>query len=374
MSTTLELAKQLIRQQSVTPDDAQCQSILIERLHALGFTVEKLPFGAVDNFWATIGNDGPLFAFAGHTDVVPTGPEANWTFPPFIPSEKDGYLYGRGTADMKGSLAAMVTACERYLANSKPRGRIGFLITSDEEGDAIDGTRKVIQLLQQRQVHIDYCLVGEPSSLHTVGDVIKIGRRGSLSAKLTIFGIQGHVAYPQLADNPIHKSLVPLRQLAETQWDQGNQAFPPTSFQISNIHGGTGANNVIPDTVNIDFNFRFSTELKVAEIKTRVEDILTEAGTQFKIQWHLSGEPFLTPAGELLTAVKESILHVCGIDTEAATTGGTSDGRFIAPTGTQVVELGPCNATIHKVDERVSMAELDRLSEVYEELMRRLLD
>ena len=377
MSTTLELTKRLMRQQSVSPDDAQCQEILIERLEGLGFSVEKLPFGAVSNFWATLDSKGrsggPLLVFAGHTDVVPAGPASHWTYPPFMPTEKDGYLYGRGAADMKGSLAAMITACERYLASTTTHGRIGFLITSDEESDAIDGTRKVMELLQQRGDHIDYCLVGEPSSSEKLGDVVKIGRRGSLSGKLTITGIQGHVAYPQLADNPIHKSLAPLQTLVETQWDQGNQSFQPTSFQISNIQGGTGANNVIPKTLHADFNFRFSTQLNADSIKARVEDVLNAAGVKFDILWHLSGEAFLTEQTNLLSAVKDSIRHVCGIETQASTTGGTSDGRFIAPTGTEVVELGPCNATIHQVDERVTVQELDQLSAVYEELMRRLV-
>lgn len=373
-STTLQLAKTLISQRSVTPDDADCQNIMIQRLNALGFKTEKLRFGEVDNFWARRGTEAPLFAFAGHTDVVPTGPEDAWQNPPFSPQIIDGMLHGRGAADMKGSLAAMVTACERFVAaHPDHKGSVAFLITSDEEGPAADGTVKVVEHLQARNEQIDWCLVGEPSSTNVVGDVIKNGRRGSLGAKLTVHGIQGHVAYPHLADNPIHNAAPALAALAAEHWDNGNDFFPPTSFQISNINGGTGATNVIPGHVEIICNFRFSTESSAESLKERTTAILDQHGLKYSIDWHLSGQPFLTKPGALVNAAVDSIKAVNGLDTELSTSGGTSDGRFIAPTGTQVLELGPVNATIHQVDERIKADDLDQLSLMYEGILERLL-
>lgn len=373
MSDTLELARQLINRASVTPEDAGCQALLAERLSALGFRIEHMPFAEVSNLWAEIGSHGPLLVFAGHTDVVPPGPEANWRSEPFLATEADGYLYGRGAADMKSSLAAMVTACERFLANNQPQGRIGFLITSDEEGVAVNGTRKVMERLLQRGVQIDYCVVGEPSSSEALGDVIKVGRRGSLSARLTVRGIEGHVAYPHLASNPIHLALPALTRLVSEQWDNGNEEFPPTSLQISNFHAGVGANNVIPGQLTVDFNLRYSTELDAATIKQRVADILDTANMDYALDWHLSGEPFLTRPGELRSAMLAAIRSVTGREAECSTAGGTSDGRFIAPTGAQVAELGPCNATIHKVNECIRIADLEPLSEIYEQIIARLL-
>ncbi len=373
MSATLELAKQLIACPSVTPDDAGCQEILIARLAALGFSIERLPFGEVKNFWAHLGEQSPLLVFAGHTDVVPTGPTQEWHSPPFQATVKDGFLYGRGAADMKGSLAAMVTACESYLQNQQPLGSIAFLITSDEEGIAINGTQKVMAWLKERNIHIDYCIVGEPSSNLVLGDTVKIGRRGSLGGCLTVKGVQGHIAYPHLTVNPIHKALLPLAELCATSWDQGNASFPPTSFQISNIHGGTGAGNVIPGKLQVDFNFRFSTELDEARIRSRTESILQQFDIDYELQWNLSGNPFLTSAGSLIKTASASITSVTGISPELSTSGGTSDGRFIAPTGAQVIELGPCNATIHKVNECVAVADLDTLSSIYQDLLGRLL-
>jgi len=374
MTSTLSLCSALIEKASVTPDDAGCNQLLIDRLQALGFKIESMPFGEVNNFWARLGDKPPVFAFAGHTDVVPTGPVEDWTFDPFTPTVRDGVLYGRGTADMKGSIAAMMTACERFVAADKPiEGSIAFLITSDEEGSAINGTRKVIDVLEQRNEKIDFCIVGEPSSTTELGDVIKIGRRGSLHGFLTVHGVQGHVAYPHLASNPIHKAMLPLNDLAMEVWDEGNEAFPPTSFQISNIHAGTGTDNVIPGNLEVKFNFRFSTELTQAEIQSRTEAILDSHELEYSLDWQLSGNPFLTPKGSLIDTVSASIKHVNGVETECSTTGGTSDGRFIAPTGAQLLELGPCNATIHKVNENVKVSDLDELSVIYEEILQRLL-
>lgn len=374
MSNTLELAKALIAKASVTPDDAGCQAILAERLKVLGFVIEPLRFGEVDNLWARRGNRAPLFVFAGHTDVVPTGPETEWRSPPFTPTINGGKLYGRGTADMKSSLAAMVTACERFITQHPDHaGSIGFLITSDEEGPAVDGTVKVIETLRQRNEQIDWCLVGEPSSTDKVGDVIKNGRRGSLNAKLTIQGVQGHVAYPYLAQNPVHQFAPAMQELASIEWDQGNDHFPPTTFQISNIRAGTGATNVIPGELEVLFNFRFSTEVTEEELRHRVEAILDKHGLDYHIEWSLSGQPFLTAEGELVDAVQSAIESVTGYATKLSTAGGTSDGRFIAPTGAQVVELGPINATIHKINECVDIAELDTLSEIYEQILVNLL-
>jgi len=374
ISPTLELAMELISRRSVTPDDSGCQELMISRLEPLGFTIERLPFEEVTNLWARRGNQGPLFCFAGHTDVVPPGPEDQWQFPPFEPRIEDGYLCGRGAADMKGSLAAFVTAVERFLArHPEHKGSIALLITSDEEGPFINGTTRVIDHLEARQEKIDWCIVGEPSSTEKVGDVIKNGRRGSLSGSLRVQGVQGHVAYPHLVRNPIHEAAPALAELAATTWDEGNEFFPPTSFQISNIHAGTGATNVVPGHVEVEFNFRFSTEVTADELKERVQNILDRHGLEWEIDWTLSGNPFLTPAGSLVDAARESIRAQLGYETELSTSGGTSDGRFIAPTGAQVIELGPCNATIHKINERVLASDLDALSRLYEEILVRLL-
>ena len=373
MSETLELAQQLIQRPSVTPLDEGCQELIAKRLKAIGFNVETLQFEDVTNLWATLGSSGPLFVFAGHTDVVPTGPENSWLYPPFSATVADGFLHGRGAADMKGSIAAMVTAVERFMAVSELNARIGFLITSDEEGIAVNGTQKVIKELGDRNIKIDYCIVGEPSSSEQLGDTVKIGRRGSLGAKLVVTGTQGHVAYPQLAINPIHKILPVLTYLTDITWDEGNTSFPATSFQISNINAGTGATNVIPGRIEIVFNFRFSTELDAPTIKSRVTQLLDEAELNYQLDWNLSGNPFLTDTGKLVEAVSESIKKNCGYDTELSTAGGTSDGRFIAPTGAEVVELGPCNATIHQVDEKITVAELDKLSGVYQSVLQALV-
>ena len=374
MSETLELAKQLIARRSVTPEDAGCQELMIERLEAIGFTVERLRFGEVDNFWARRGDAEPLYAFAGHTDVVPTGDEANWKYPPFEPTVDNGMLYGRGAADMKGSLAAMVTACERFVeAHPDHKGSIGFLITSDEEGPAVNGTVKVVEHLEARGEKMTGCLVGEPSSTAHVGDVIKNGRRGSLGGKLIVRGVQGHVAYPQLAKNPIHLAAPALAELVAAQWDAGNAFFPATTFQISNINGGTGATNVIPGELEVWFNFRFSTEVTPEELQRQVEAILDRHGLDYNLKWELSGLPFLTPSGALVDAAVKAVRAVTGQTPELSTAGGTSDGRFIAPTGAQVLELGPLNATIHKVNECVGVADLDLLSLMYEHILRELL-
>jgi succinyl-diaminopimelate desuccinylase len=374
MEKTLKLCCELIRRPSVTPEDAGCQALMIEHLHKLGFSCTELPHGEVSNFWAEHGTDGPILVFAGHTDVVPTGPTEQWHTPPFEPTLVDGTLFGRGTADMKGSLAAMLVACEEFVAQHPDHpGRIGFLITSDEEGPAVDGTVKVLQYLHQQGQTIDWCLVGEPSSTRTLGDVIKNGRRGSLGAVLTVKGVQGHIAYPHLADNPIHRALPALQALAAQVWDRGNEYFPPTSMQISNINGGTGATNVIPGEVQIQFNFRFSTEVTDAQLRQRTEAILQTHKLDYDIEWQLSGLPFLTAGGELVDATIASIREITGLDTELSTSGGTSDGRFIAPTGAQVVELGPINATIHKLNEQVLASDLPRLAAIYKGILERLL-
>lgn len=374
MERTLALTCDLIRRQSVTPEDAGCQALMMERLQQLGFTCTRLRFGEVENFWAVRGESGPLLVFAGHTDVVPTGPESGWDSPPFEPTLRDGMLYGRGAADMKGSLAAMLVACEDFVArNPEHSGRIGFLITADEEGPAHNGTVKVIEHLQQQGEHIDWCLVGEPSSSARLGDVVKNGRRGSLGAVLTVRGVQGHIAYPQLADNPIHRALPALHALTCQVWDQGNAYFPATSLQISNIASGTGATNVIPGELQVVFNFRFSTEVTAHDLQRRTENLLRAHKLDYSIDWHLSGEPFLTPAGNLVQAVVDSIRDVTGLETELSTAGGTSDGRFIAPTGAQVVELGPVNATIHKRNECVIAADLPQLACLYLGVLERLL-
>ncbi|MDX1490535.1 MAG: succinyl-diaminopimelate desuccinylase [Pseudohongiellaceae bacterium] len=373
MTPTIELSKALIEKASVTPEDAGCTELLIARLEPLGFKCEVMQFGDVTNLWARRGESGPVFAFAGHTDVVPSGPLEQWQTPPFEPSIKDGMLIGRGAADMKGSIAAMVCACERLLAQKQPNGSLAFLITSDEEGSAINGTRKVVDALEARGEKIDYCIVGEPSSTDSLGDVIKIGRRGSLHGRLTVHGIQGHVAYPHLAQNPIHEALSALDALATEQWDEGNDSFPPTSFQISNIHAGSGTENVIPGDLEVVFNLRFSTAITQAQIQQRAEAILNKHGLNYTLNWALSGNPFLTDKGKLIDIATQSVESIAKTKPELSTTGGTSDGRFIAPTGTQLIELGPCNATIHKVNEQVSVDDLNLLSAVYEDIIDKLM-
>jgi len=372
MSATLDLAKQLIERASITPDDKDCQQILSERLTAAGFTCKQYPFDEVSNLWAEIGETGPLFVFAGHTDVVPPGPLEEWSFDPFTPTEDGEFLYGRGAADMKSSLAAMITASESFLADNSPNFRLGFLITSDEEGQAINGTRKVIEMFNSKEKKIDYCLIGEPSSTESLGDTIKIGRRGSLSCKLKIKGIKGHIAYPHLASNPIHKALPALAELTSIKWDNGNNDFPPTSFQISNVNAGVGANNVIPDVMEVDFNLRYSTELNAGAIKNQVQAILDKDEIEYEIKWHLSGEPYLTTETELIDIVAESVTEETGVTPQRSTTGGTSDGRFVSPAGAQVVEFGPCNITIHKFNERIKIADIDKLPMVYESVLNKM--
>jgi succinyl-diaminopimelate desuccinylase len=373
-SATIELTQDLIRRRSVTPEDCGCQQVMIDRLAAIGFHIEKLRFADVDNFWAVRGTQGPTLCFAGHTDVVPTGPEENWQLPPFEAEIKEGYLYGRGAADMKGSLAAMVVAVERFVAeNPDHSGQIAFLITSDEEGVATDGTVKVVEWLKERNSLPEWCLVGEPSSTAKCGDIIKNGRRGSLGCTLSVKGLQGHVAYPHLADNPVHRAAPALAELAAEEWDQGNAFFPATSFQISNINGGTGATNVIPGELEVIFNFRFSTELTEQQLIERTETILDKHGLEYKANWNLSGLPFLTAEGDLVSATVASISEVTGLEPELSTAGGTSDGRFIAPHGVQVIELGPVNATIHKIDENISVDDLNTLTDIYQTLLTKLL-
>jgi succinyl-diaminopimelate desuccinylase len=384
MDATLALALDLIARPSVTPEDAGCQAIMSARLAALGFRIERLRYGDVDNFWARLGDAEPVFAFAGHTDVVPSGPPERWQSLPFAPTIRDGFLYGRGAADMKGSLAAMVTACERFLAACpQPCGSIAFLITSDEEGIAVDGTVKVIEHLEQRGEKIRWCLVGEPSCVNDLGDTIKNGRRGSLNARLVVHGIQGHVAYPHLAQNPIHVIGPILTALSDEVWDQGHVSFPPTSFQISNIHAGTGADNVIPGQLELLFNFRFSPAVTVAQLQERTrliietgllnEEVKTGQVFQYDLEWRLSGPPFFTAPGELVSAVVAAIRAETGQEPALSTSGGTSDGRFIAPTGAEVIEFGPLNATIHKIDECIPIADLERLSRIYEGILMQLL-
>ena len=368
---TLTLAMALIAQPSVTPNDHGCQPLLISRLTAMGFQIETLRFGETDNFYAVYGQHGPLLCFAGHTDVVPAGDESSWTSPPFVPTQRNGYLYGRGAADMKSSIAAFVTACERLLAVQPDLPiRLAFLITSDEEGDGFDGTKRVVETLQNRGEHIDYCIVGEPTAVTKVGDMIKNGRRGSLSGTLVVHGKQGHVAYPHLASNPVHLAATALAELVNTHWDDGNSYFPPTGFQISNIHAGTGAGNVIPAEMTVQFNFRFSTESTAESLQQRVEAILDQYDLNYDLQWSLSGEPFLTTAGKLTDAAQAAIQSVCGISTELSTTGGTSDGRFIKAIATELIELGPVNATIHQIDECVNVTDIAQLSAIYEKMIK----
>lgn len=378
MSPTLDLTRQLIRQASITPDDARCQQIIASRLAASGFNCEDMRFDEVDNLWATRGNAGPILVFAGHTDVVPTGPESDWKHPPFAAEIEDGMLYGRGAADMKGGLAAMITAVERFVhAHPDHPGQIGFLITSDEEGPAKNGTLKVIETLCQRGIAIDYCVIGEPSSTTQLGDVIKVGRRGSINATLTIKGKQGHIAYPHLANNAIHLAAPIINDLIAIEWDQGNENFPPTAFQISNLNAGTGASNVVPGHADIVFNLRFSPEISVDQIKAKVEACCKARQNtldfDFSIDWRLSGLPFDTPYGKLVQAVESAIEQTTGHKPELSTSGGTSDGRFIAPAGAQVVEFGPINATIHQLNECVNIADLDALSLAYQRIMENIL-
>ncbi|MCX8956737.1 succinyl-diaminopimelate desuccinylase [Erwinia psidii] len=369
----IELTQQLIRRPSLSPDDAGCQAIIIDRLQALGFTVEPVNIGDTLNFWAWRGT-GETLAFAGHTDVVPAGNSSLWINPPFEPTIRDGMLYGRGAADMKGSLAAMIVAAERFVTSHPDhKGRLAFLITSDEEASATNGTVKVVEALMARNERLDYCLVGEPSSTEVVGDVVKNGRRGSMTANLTLHGVQGHVAYPHLADNPVHRALPALNELVAIQWDRGNAFFPPTSMQIANIQAGTGSNNVIPGECFVQFNFRFSTELTDEMIKQRVRELLDRHQLRYTLDWQVSGQPFLTPSGKLVDAVVNAVEHYNEIKPQLQTTGGTSDGRFIARMGTQVVELGPVNATIHKINECVKAADLQLLSRMYQRIMEQLI-
>jgi len=371
---TLALTRELISRQSVTPDDAGCQDAMVSRLKQAGFSVDAMRFGEVDNFWATHGTSGPLLAFAGHTDVVPPGDEASWDSDPFEATVIGDELFGRGTADMKASLAAMVVACEQFIEQHPDHaGRIGFLITSDEEGPAKNGTVKVMESLSSRGEQIDWCVVGEPSSTTILGDLVKNGRRGSLNARLIVNGTQGHIAYPHLADNPIHHAMPALDTLAKEAWDNGNDFFDPTSLQISTIRAGQGVTNVIPGSLEVLFNLRFSTELTAEAIKSRCEDILKAHGLSYDIEWSLSGEPFLTEPGALLDAVTQSIEAVAGCQPEVSTGGGTSDGRFIAPSGAQVIEVGHVNATIHQCNERVKLADIPKLTEIYKGIMERLL-
>ena len=373
-SPTVELAMQLVAQPSVTPKDAGCQAMMTARLKDCGFSIENLRFGDVDNFWAIHGTSGPIFCFAGHTDVVPTGPVESWSHPPFTPTIVEGQLYGRGSADMKGSLAAMVVAAEEFVSEfPKHQGRLAFLITSDEEGIAVNGTVKVVDWLQQQGITPEWCLVGEPSSSTQCGDTIKNGRRGSLGCRLTIKGTQGHVAYPHLAANPIHLGMPALEELTREIWDQGNTFFPATSFQVSNFNAGTGATNVIPGTVEVLFNFRFSTEVTDLQLMDRAEAILNKHQLDYEAEWNLSGQPFITERGDLVQAAINCIARTTGLEAELSTAGGTSDGRFIAPIGTQVVELGPVNQSIHRVDENVSIDDLNTLTKIYKNILHELL-
>ena len=373
-TATLALTKQLIAEPSVTPDDKHCQTLLAERLQAIGFTIEAFHFGQTKNIWARKGTTEPVLCFAGHTDVVPSGPVEKWTSPPFEPTEREGKLYGRGAADMKTSIAAFVTACERFVAqHPQHQGSIALLITSDEEGDAHDGTTKVVDALQARDEKIDYCIVGEPTAVNQLGDTIKNGRRGSLSGNLVIKGKQGHIAYPHLAKNPTHLFAPALAELVAMEWDQGNAYFPPTGFQISNIHAGTGATNVIPSTLTVQFNFRFSTESTESSLKQRVHAVLEQHGLDYDLTWSLSGQPFLTEAGRLTEVAQQAIVEVCGVEAELSTSGGTSDGRFIKAIARELIELGPVNASIHQIDEHIELAAIPQLSAIYEAMLKRLL-
>ncbi len=374
MSDTLQLAKELISRRSLTPQDEGCLTLIGARLEPLGFKLETMRCGDVDNLWARRGNNSPIACFAGHTDVVPTGPLNQWLSDPFTPTVRNGMLYGRGAADMKGSLAAFVTAIEKFVVGHPDHtGSIALLLTSDEEGLALDGTVRIVEALQARGEKLDYCIVGEPTSVTKTGDTIKNGRRGSLSGTLTVKGVQGHIAYPHLTKNPIHLAAPAIAELAATAWDHGNEYFPPTTWQISNIHGGTGANNIVPGSVEIEFNFRFSTASTVENLKAKVHTILDKHGLSYELIWLLAGKPYLTPRGNLVDAVSAAIKQVTGIETGLSTGGGTSDGRFIADICPQVIELGPLNATIHKLNECVAVADLEALSEIYSGVLARLL-
>ncbi len=374
MSETLTLLEDLVRRESVTPKDAGCQDVLVERLSKLGFKEERLDFDDTQNIWLRRGEEKPLLTFLGHTDVVPPGPLDRWDSPPFEPTIRDGKLYGRGTADMKGGVACFVTALERFLANHPDhKGSIAMMITSDEEGIATNGVVKVVEVLEKRKEKIDWCLVGEPSSDKKLGDVIRVGRRGSLCAKLTVHGIQGHVAYPEIAENPIHSFAPALKALTEEVWDNGNEFFPPTSLQVSNINSGTGAENIIPGSAEIQFNLRFCTELDEQTIKQRTTAIFDQFDFKYDLQWRLSGNPFLTKGGALINAAHVAIKKVTGFETRDDTGGGTSDGRFIAPTGAEVIELGPLNESIHKINENVKVEDLGILSDIYENMLIALL-
>jgi succinyl-diaminopimelate desuccinylase len=373
--TTLELTEALIRRRSVTPADAGCQELIGERLARQGFQLERLRFGGVDNLWARHGTGAPLVCFAGHTDVVPPGPLEQWQSDPFQPVERDGHLYGRGAADMKTSIAAFVTAVERLVREAPTHpGSVALLITSDEEGAAVDGTARVVEALKARGERLDYCIVGEPTCVQRLGDTIKNGRRGSLGGDLRVKGVQGHVAYPQLARNPVHLAAPALAELTAAEWDRGNDDFPPTTFQISNIQAGTGANNVIPGELRVMFNFRFSTASTVEALKSRVHAILDRHGLEYALEWSLSGMPFLTPRGRLVEIITRAIRAELGVDPELSTTGGTSDGRFIAAICPQIVEFGPVNASIHKINERVAVADMEALSRVYHRALVELLN
>lgn len=373
-SETIQLAKELISRQSVTPEDAGCQQLMASRLEKLGFNIESMFFVDTLNMWARKGTQEPVFCFAGHTDVVPTGDPANWDTPPFEPTIKDGMLYGRGAADMKGSLAAMVVATEKFVAQyPNHKGSIAYLITSDEEGPFINGTTRVIDTLEARNEKITWCVVGEPSSTNTCGDIVKNGRRGSLTGDLKVHGVQGHVAYPHLADNPVHNVAHALAELTDIEWDRGNDYFPPTSFQISNINGGTGAGNVIPGELDVMFNFRYSTEVTANQLVEKVETLFNKHNLNYTLDWTYNGLPFLTDTGTFIEAVNSAIEEVTGQLPELSTSGGTSDGRFIAPTGAQVIELGPCNATIHKVNESVSVDDLNQLTDMYFKILEKTL-
>ena len=372
--STLRLTEELIARASVSPVDGGCQALMIERLEAIGFAVEKLKFGPVDNFWAKRGRGGPVFCFAGHTDVVPSGPADEWQSDPFVPLVKDGVLYGRGAADMKSGLAAMVTASEEFVRRHPSHGgTLAFLITSDEEGPSVDGTRRVVEVLRERRERIDWCLVGEPSSELALGDTIKIGRRGSLSGRLTVHGVQGHIAYPQFADNPVHAVVPALAELAARSWDRGNEHFQPTTFQVSNISAGTGAPNVIPGELKARFNLRFSTEQTVDGLKTVVEELLRRHRVNYSLDWFVSGYPFLTAPGELSQAAIRAVQEQLQITPKLSTGGGTSDGRFIAPMGAQVIEMGVINASIHKVNECVRVADIDELKRIYLRILELML-
>jgi len=374
MSQAIELTKDLIARRSVTPADEGCQELLRSRLSAAGFVIEPLRFGAVENFWARRGAAAPLFCFAGHTDVVPTGPVEEWQSDPFVPSVREGVLFGRGAADMKSGLAAMVTATERFVAShAQHKGSIAFLITSDEEGPSVDGTKRVAQLLKERGERIDWCVVGEPSSEAVIGDTIKVGRRGSLSGRLTVHGVQGHVAYPQLAENPVHTLAPALAELTRREWDRGTEHFQPTSFQVSNLNAGTGAPNVIPGELKARFNLRYSPVQTLEGLKATVEEILKRHQVRYSLEWYVSGEPFYTAPGVLSRAVAESVAQVTGAAPALSTGGGTSDGRFIAPLGAEVVELGVVNASIHKVNENVRLADIQALERMYFNVLVNLL-